>query len=262
VEPSDDEDLYERFAVQSDKDRGPVSVLPKERRRGTRAVAALTGVCLLGVGVGLLAARASSDTQSTVIIAAPADTVVPPSTTIATTTTIAETTTIAPTTVTTAARTRLPVPTTVQRVTATTSPSTSTPPKATVPTTSLPKPTHTVVGTLLVDAYTDASAGRVCGGTGRFSDFQVGQIVTVTDGTGVTVGQGTLVSCSWSEMQGQFNVPGQPNYTQAKALFQFSVTRVPEAETLAFRVSWKQWAPAFTLSQMIASNWSVNFGVR
>jgi hypothetical protein len=262
VEPRDEDDLYERFALGGDDDGAPVSVLPKERRRGTRALAGLTGICLLGVGVGLLAARASSNTQSTVIIAAPLDTVVPPPTTVAITTTIAERITIAPTTVTTAARTRLPVPTTVRRVTATTSPTTSAPPKATVPTTSLAKPTHTVVGTLLVDAYTDASAGRVCGGTGRFSDFQVGQIVTVTDGTGATVAQGTLVSCSWSELQGQFNVPGQPNYTRAKALFQFSVTRVPEAETLAFRVSWKQWAPPFALSQMIVSNWTIDFAVR
>lgn len=262
MEPSDGDDFYDWFSLGNDEESAPVGVSSKERRGSTRAVAALTAICLLGVGVALLAARASHDTQPTVIIGAPADTVMPPTTTIATTTTVAATTTIAPTTVTAAAPAKVAAPAPVGRVTTTTSSSTSAPPKATVPTTALAKPTHTVSGTLLVDAYTDASVGRVCGGTGRFSDFQVGQIVTVTDGTGVTVAQGTLVSCRWTQMQGQFNVPGQPDYTQAKALFQFSIPRVPEAETLVFRVSWKQWVPPFTLSQMIASNWSVNFGVR
>lgn len=263
VELSDD-DFYDRLTEGRQEVSRPPTGPFEPRRRGRRGVAGLTAIGVFGLGVGILAARATDDHSSTVIAAAPTVDVVPSTTTIATTTTIGATTTIVvPTASKTAATTTVALPPPTQRSSATTGAPSTVAPKVAAPTTTPPvRTTHTVSGTLLVDSYTNSWPGQVCGGTGRFSDFQVGQVVTVSDGTGTTVAQGALTSCSWSEEQFQFNVPGQPNFQRGKALFQFSVAQVPEVQSLTFRVSWKQWAPPHTLAEMKAANWMVDLGVR
>lgn len=142
-----------------------------------------------------------------------------------------------------------------------TSPDTSPPaPTVATTTTAAPRLTHTLAGTLLVDERFDKS-GRPCGGYGRFSDFQVGQVMSVKDQSGQLLSEGRLETCTWVENQECFNCPGQPNYSTGKPEFTFSVSSVPESSSYIVRVSWKEWTP-ISHAEMEASNWRIDFGVR
>jgi hypothetical protein len=135
---------------------------------------------------------------------------------------------------------------------------TSAPPVVT-PLTTVPVATHDFSGTLLVDSYQDKYS-NACGGTSRFSEFQVGQVISLTDSAGRTVASGSLTGCTWTEEQSSFNLPGIQDYDIAKPTFTFVIRSVRETASYNFRVSWKQWV--IPMLQMRQDNWRVDLGVR
>ena len=131
-----------------------------------------------------------------------------------------------------------------------------------LPPTTLPPTFHTFGGDVFIQSYVDKLHGATCGGVGRFVDFQVGQVVTVMDGAGSTVAQGTLTGCRWENVQGLFNSPfGEPDYDIGEPLLAINVPNVPELPVYQVRIGWKLWQP-ISLAQMQSWNWALVLNVK
>ena len=118
-----------------------------------------------------------------------------------------------------------------------------------------PGVTHTVRGTLVIDAVHTIPPGATCGGQGeRYQDFQVGQTVVLSDANGFTVGQGQLDSCTWDS-----TTPCPecgPGYQTGRPQFTLTVDGVPEVDTYVTRVAWAAWQPV-SLADMRARDWTL-----
>jgi hypothetical protein len=138
--------------------------------------------------------------------------------------------------------------------TTTTAPPPTQPPIQNVPE-DQPQPgvTHTVRGTLLIDAPHTIAPGAPCGGQGqRYQDFQVGQVVVLTDANGTTIGQGTLETCTWD---GTTACPScGPGYETGRPQFTYTVGGVPEVASYVTRVAWAVWQPV-PIEDMRARDW-------
>ena len=149
-----------------------------------------------------------------------------------------------------------PASVTTSTTTTTTTPPTTQPPIENVPPGG-PQPgvSHTVRGTLLIDAPHTIAPGAQCGGQGqRYQDFQVGQTVVITDARGTTLGQGTLESCAWD---GTTACPScGPGYETGRPQFTYTVLSVPEVDSYVMRVAWAVWQPV-PIADMRARDWTL-----
>ena len=113
--------------------------------------------------------------------------------------------------------------------------------------------THTVTGTVLVDARMTVVAP--CAGSGRFASFENGQSIVLTDSSGRVVGQGVLTGCRWTDVRlssGSFT---------AKPEFTFTIPSVAEIASYTPRVTWKTW-PTVSLTALRNSGWSLRLDVQ
>jgi hypothetical protein len=207
-----------------------------------RMALSLVAVSLVGVGVGLIAARAGDQSPSVVIAAAPESPIAP--TTLESTTSTVSTTTVAPTT--TAAPTTVVVTTRVPRTTVA--------PKVTVP-----APPTTVVRRVsgamyLFDAKASVTgtwkAGAGCFGEGGYSDIRAGAGVTVKDASGSLIGTTTLgpgVAQPWPEVA--------PDAVQC--VFPYSLS-VPDTAFYTFEVS-HRGAISRSRADLAAKGWTMSF---
>jgi hypothetical protein len=212
--------------------------------RGLTVPLVLVAVCLLGVGLGLVAAKVGDRGQS-VVVAGPSESPISTTTlekvtttSTVTTTSVAPTTTAAPTTV---------VPTT--RV-----PRTTVAPRATVP---APPPTvvRRISGAMyLFDAKASVTgtwkAGAGCFGQGGYSDMRAGAGVTVKDASGSLIGTTTLgagIAQPWPEVA--------PDALQC--VFPYSVS-VPDTGFYTFEVS-HRGTISKSRADLAATGWTMSF---
>lgn len=214
-------------------------------RRGPRTVVAGLGIAVLGVGVGLAAARTGGGKASVIVYAAPETTLPTASTTMVTTTTMGTTTTLAATT-TVPPTTRVPT-TQAPQTTVVTIPRTTAPPPAVV---------HRITGAMyLFDAKASVehtwTAGAVCTGQGGYSDVRAGANVTVKDGSSSLIGATTLgpgVAQPWPEVGAD----------ALQCVFPYSIANVPDTAFYTFEVG-RRGAISRSKADVAAKNWTMSF---